>query len=113
MKQATDIDLETRHLMKALEPTLRRHLGNEGLKHQFVAGLYKRLRESLEEFEEYDSTASSQREANFQRLALDVYLTAATHLEGREVTPALLSSVRKEIELALSAPGPSPRSKDP
>lgn len=101
MTQGTDIDWQARQLMKALEPTLRRHLGAESLKKQFVTGLYWRLRQSLVDSGGLSSKSSAQ-ESDLQRLALDVYLTAATHLEESEATPDLLSSVRREIERAVS-----------
>lgn len=102
MVENTDIDWLARHLMKALEPTLRRHLGAEGLKKQFVTGLYWRLRQSLVDSGGIGSESRA-RESDLQRLALDVYLTAATHLEESEATPGLLSSVRREIERTVSA----------
>jgi len=102
MKQGMDIDWQVRRLMKALEPTLRHHLGAEGVERQFVTGLYWRLRHSLEDAGGLPLESGEQGVSNLQRLALDVYLTAATHLEGRRTTPALLSSVRKEIERVLA-----------
>ena len=101
MTQSTDIDRQARQLMKALKPTLRRHLGAEGLKKPSVTGLYWRLRQSLVDSGGLASESSEQ-ESDLQRLALDVYLTAATHLEGSEATPDLLSSVRREIERVVS-----------
>ncbi len=102
MRQGTDIERQTRYLMKALEPTLRRHLGADGVNRQFVAGLYGRLHQSLDEFGGLGLGSGKRAAADLQRLAFDVYLTAATHLEGSEVTPALLSSVKKEIERVVA-----------
>ncbi len=98
MKRETDIDLQTRHLMKALEPALRSHLGADGVHRQFVAALYGRLWQSLAESGGLHVNSGKWGAENSRRLALDVYLTAATHLEEDEVTPAFLSSVQGAIE---------------
>lgn len=108
MQRITDIDQQARRLVKALEPILRHHLGSAGVERGFVTGLYWRLRQTLEDS---DGLASDSEATDAQRLALEVYLFAATDLEDSGFTPTLLTSVTKELEtvfheLSLLPPGP-------
>ncbi|MDY7091598.1 MAG: hypothetical protein SX243_01360 [Acidobacteriota bacterium] len=100
MVRDTDIDKQASRLIKALQPTLRHHLGLEGLERQFVTELYWRLRQTLVDCGGL-AARSNERPVDPQKLTLDVYLTAATCLEGSKVTPDLLSTLSKTIEQAI------------
>ena len=70
MRQAKDIDWQTRQLIKALEATLRRHLGAGAVETQFVTGLYWQLRQSLVDSGGFGSKSDKQGSAGPERLPL-------------------------------------------
>ena len=105
MQPITDFDRQARRIVKALEPILRHHLGPVGVEREFVTGLYWRLRQTLEESHGLRPEPGT---TDPNRLALEVYLFAATDLEDCEFTPTLLSSVTKRIKTVLHEPSLRP-----
>lgn len=94
MSPNTDIDLQVRRIIRAIEPTLRRHVGIGCDDRRFITDLYWRLRRTLEEVSDPGAEMPT---LDTQRLALDVYLSAATNLQDCQIEPDLLSLIRQVI----------------
>lgn len=101
MEKRAEIDRQTRELLRAIKKTLLDHLGEDAVDPGFWTDLYWRLRRSLADLRDRDRRDADS-SYDFERLAMDVYLTAVTHLLRREATPALLSHVKQDIADALT-----------
>lgn len=103
------LERSTRELMKALEVDFRSHLGQRGVEGRFVAAVYSRLRRALAESlrDEFEGTATC---LDPRRLAMELYLLAATELGDADVTPGFLVAVAETIERhAVGGPRTGPR----
>lgn len=81
------LDRRVRHLIRAVEPQLRQHLGVSKLDRSLVSDLYLRLQETL-----------SRGEARPEDLALTIYLVAMAAGSGEGPDPELLVALRRLLE---------------
>lgn len=105
MKGTTEIDRQARGLLKALKRTLIHHFGEDSVDPGFLTDLYWRLRESLVDLREAEDVADTAPSSYCERLAMDIYLTAVTHIMENAVTAAFLNDVKQNIaELLILDP---------
>lgn len=91
------LDRRVRHLIRAVEPQLREHLGVSKLDRSLVSDLYLRLREAL-----------SRGETSPEELALTIYLVAMAAGAGQGPDPELLVALRRRLAHTADPEGLEP-----
>ncbi len=82
-------------LIRAMEPALRKHLGDAATDRDLISELYLGLRRSLSEPEHHAEGKPARTSALAHELALTVYMIAAARVSGSEVGPDLLESLQE------------------
>ncbi len=88
-------------LIRAMEPALRKHLGEAATDRELIGEFYLGLRRSLAVTGQHAGRKRARKPALAHELALTVYMIAAARVSGSEVGPDLLEALRRAIAGAM------------